>query len=142
MEDDQPQHGSLTHEGEMAWSLNTSDLLPVFEEGKSNGNPSVKLPRPRSPLIDAVAAHDKSKMRKVTERVRPQIGPQVDERDSLLQQIRTKSFNLKPAVVTRPSIQGPKTNLKVAAILEKANAIRQALAGSDEDDDADSWSDS
>lgn len=36
-----------------------------------------------------------------------------------------QSFNLKPAVVTRPSIQGPKTNLRVAAILEKANAIRQ-----------------
>lgn len=36
-----------------------------------------------------------------------------------------QSFNLKPAVVSRPSIQGPKTNLRVAAILEKANAIRQ-----------------
>lgn len=83
----------------------------------------------------------------------PQIAPKVDERDSLLEQIRTKvsacnfmliipfciqniilfknafrfsqSFNLKPAVTTRPSIQGPKTNLKFAAILEKANAIRQ-----------------
>lgn len=72
-----------------------------------------------------------------------------------------QSFNLKPATATRPSIQGPKTNLKVAAILEKANAIRQVLslslsllfrvnidgilmqacAGSDEDDDG-SWSDS
>ncbi|EXB74344.1 hypothetical protein L484_001553 [Morus notabilis] len=41
----------------------------------------------------------------------------------------TKSFNLKPAAATRPSIPGPtpKTNLKVAAILEKANAIRQLL---------------
>lgn len=68
-------------------------------------------------------------------------------------------------------MQGPKTNLRVAAILEKANAIRQvylstslrptracffliemeliwnllkqAFAGSDdEDDDSDSWSDS
>ena len=36
-----------------------------------------------------------------------------------------QSYNLKPAVVTRPSIQGPKTNLKVAAILEKAKTIRQ-----------------
>ncbi|KAI3472849.1 hypothetical protein Pfo_029978 [Paulownia fortunei] len=52
-----------------------------------------------------------------------------------------QSFNLKPAMALRPSIRGPNTNLKVAAILEKANAIRQALAGSDEDDD-DSWSDS
>lgn len=37
-----------------------------------------------------------------------------------------QSVSLKPAVATRPSIQtGPKTNLRVAAILEKANTIRQ-----------------
>lgn len=37
-----------------------------------------------------------------------------------------QSFNLRPAAVQRPPrIQGPKTNLRVAAILEKANAIRQ-----------------
>lgn len=80
-----------------------------------------------------------------------------------------QSFNLKPAMASRPSIRtrAPDTNLKVVAILEKANAIRQvslsfslqslsacfrlsllynengyllqAFAGSDEDDD-DSWS--
>ncbi|KAA8517488.1 hypothetical protein F0562_017781 [Nyssa sinensis] len=142
MEDEQPQHVFPTSEGETVWSSSTSTLLPAFEDGKQNGNWQLKLPRPRNPLIDAVAAHDKSKMRKVTERVFPQIGQKVDERDSLLEQIRTKSFNLKPALAARPSIQGPKTNLKVAAILEKANSIRQALAGSDEDDDVDSWSDS
>ncbi|KAI3473109.1 hypothetical protein Pfo_030401 [Paulownia fortunei] len=113
---------------------------PAEEDKVANGSRTVKLPRPRNPLIDEVAALDKSKLRKVTERVRPQI-QKVDERDSLLEQIRTKSFNLKPAMALRPSIRGPNTNLKVAAILEKANAIRQALAGSDEDDD-DSWSDS
>ncbi|KAL0344415.1 UNVERIFIED_CONTAM: protein SCAR2 [Sesamum radiatum] len=113
---------------------------PAEEDGVANGSRMVKLPRPRNPLVDDLAALDKSKLRKVTERVRPQI-QKVDERDSLLEQIRAKSFNLKPAVTTRPSIQGPKTNLKLAAILEKANAIRQALAGSDEDDE-DSWSDS
>ncbi|GFY95756.1 SCAR homolog 2 [Actinidia rufa] len=119
------------------------DNLPFApEDGEPNGNGKMKLPRPRNPLIDAVAAHDKNTLKKVTDRVRPQIGQELDERDSLLEQIRTKSFNLKPAVVTRPSIQGPKTNLKMAAILEKANAIRQAWAGSDEDDDADGWSDS
>ncbi|XP_057458236.1 protein SCAR2-like isoform X2 [Lotus japonicus] len=127
----------LPFEGEMVSSLDTSD----FDSERTNGKPKNKLPRPRSPLIDAVAAHDKSKLRRATERVMPQIAPKLDERDSLLEQIRTKSFNLKPAVATRPSIHGPKTNLRVAAILEKANAIRQALAGSDEDDD-DSWSDS
>ncbi|GFS38546.1 SCAR homolog 2 [Actinidia rufa] len=137
---------------------NVEDTVPIYpirllssedenlpfapEDGKPNGNGKMKLPRPRNPLIDAVAAHDKSMLKKVTDRVRPQIGQELDERDSLLEQIRTKSFNLKPAVVTRPSIQGPKTNLKMAAILEKANAIRQAWAGSDEDDDVDDWSDS
>ncbi|GLT66112.1 hypothetical protein SLA2020_385000 [Shorea laevis] len=155
--EEQPQHGLVTSEGEIvrtsnafplpglsipegAWSSKTFSLSQPAEVGKANGNPSVKMPRPRNPLIDAVAAHDKSKMRKVTERVLPQIAPKVDERNSLLEQIRSKSFNLRAAVVTRPSIRGPKTNLKVAAILEKANSIRQALAGSDEDEDA--WSDS
>ncbi|KAK4432235.1 protein SCAR2 [Sesamum alatum] len=121
-------------------TLESEVTPPAEEDGVANGSRTVKLPRPRNPLVDDLAALDKSKLRKVTERVRPQI-QKVDERDSLLEQIRAKSFNLKPAVTTRPSIQGPKTNLKLAAILEKANAIRQALAGSDEDDE-DNWSDS
>ncbi|KAL5550694.1 hypothetical protein UlMin_000870 [Ulmus minor] len=140
--DEQAHLGLLMPEGETAWSSsNSSTMMSDSETGKSDGNPVNKVPRPRNPLIDAVNAHGQSKLRKVAERVRPRIGPKADERDSLLEQIRTKSFNLKPATATRPSIQGPKTNLKVAAILEKANAIRQALAGSDEDDD-ENWSDS
>ncbi|GLT89355.1 hypothetical protein SLE2022_073400 [Rubroshorea leprosula] len=157
VEEQQPQHGLVPSEGEMVQtsnafaqhdlsipgvrSSNAVSLSQPAEVGKANGNPSVKTPRLQNPVIDGVAALDKSRLRKATERVLPQIAPKVDERDSLLEQIRTKSFNLKPAVVTRPSIQGPKTNLKVAAILEKANAIRQAFAGSDEGDE-DSWSDS
>ncbi|KAE8658645.1 Protein SCAR2 [Hibiscus syriacus] len=136
------EHDLSISEGEAAWPSNTLALVQAAEEGKSNVNPPVKLPRPRNPLIDAVAAHDKSKLRKVTEQNRPPILSKIDERDSLLEQIRTKSFNLKPAVVTRARVQGPKTNIRVAAILEKANAIRQALTGSDEDDDEDGWSDS
>ncbi|XP_042045814.1 protein SCAR4-like [Salvia splendens] len=110
------------------------------EDGAENGTQKVKFSRPRNPLVDDVSFLDKSKLRKVTERVRPEI-QKVEERDSLLEQIRTKSFNLKPAMASRPSIRtrAPDTNLKVVAILEKANAIRQAFAGSDEDDD-DSWS--
>ncbi|KAM2089035.1 hypothetical protein ACFX1T_033040 [Malus domestica] len=144
---EQPQHCLPTSEGEISWSYNNSAVMSDYEVGRSNGVPVTKLPRPRNPLIDAVAAHGQSKLRKVTERVRPQVEPEVDERDSLLQQIRTKSFNLKPAMVTRsstvtrPSIQGPARNLRVATILEKASAIRQACAGSDEDDDDDGWSD-
>ncbi|KAJ6331475.1 hypothetical protein OIU76_009954 [Salix suchowensis] len=140
--EEEPLHDFVTSQGIMMWQPTTLAMTPpTCEVGKPNGN---KIPRPRNPLIDAVAAHDKSKMRKVAERFQPQVGPKVEERDSLLEQIRTKSFTLKPATVTRPGtqgIQGPKTNLKVAAILEKANAIRQALTGSDEDD-SDNWSDS
>lgn len=142
MGDEQLEYPSQTSKEETEWLSYSDAIAPASVDGKLNGNPSVKLPRPRDPLIEAVASHDKRTLRKVTERARPQIGPKVDERDSLLEQIRAKSFNLKPAAVPRPSIQGPRTNLKVAAMLEKANAIRQALAGSDEDDDEDSWSDS
>ncbi|KAF8402544.1 hypothetical protein HHK36_010629 [Tetracentron sinense] len=141
-EDELPRHGSLTLEGESAWSSNPYALLLAVEDGNPNGNRHMKHPRPRDPLIEAVASHDKSTLRKVREQDQPLTRLKVDERDSLLEQIRAKSFNLKPAVVARPNIHGPQTNLKVAAILEKANAIRQALAGSDEDDDGDSWSDS
>ncbi|KAJ4969600.1 hypothetical protein NE237_002699 [Protea cynaroides] len=138
----EPAHNSLTLGGEMP--SNASISFSKAEVGVPNGKPPKKQPRPRDPLIEAVASHDRSTLRKATERVRPQIAVEKEERNSLLEQIRTKSFNLKPAVrpmlTTRPSIQGPRTNLKVAAILEKANAIRQATTGSDEDDD--SWSDS
>ncbi|KAG6697831.1 hypothetical protein I3842_09G220600 [Carya illinoinensis] len=134
VEAEQHQHALLTSDGE-------TPQVEGAEVGKPNGNLATKLSRPPKPLIDAVAAHDKSKLRKVAERVQPRIEQKIDERDSLLEQIRTKSFNLKPAVVTRPNMHGPRTNLKVAAILEKAKTIRQAFAGSDEDDDSDNWSD-
>lgn len=125
---------------EIFWPSSGSSLPPIDGE-RPNGIRPMKVQRSRTPLIDAVAAHDKSKLRKVSERARPLI-PKEEERDTLLEQIRAKSFNLKPAVQTRPSIQGPTTNLRVAAILEKANAIRQAFAGSDDDDGDDGWSDS
>ncbi|CAL0313076.1 unnamed protein product [Lupinus luteus] len=138
----QPNHSLLPPEGEMALSLEAPAQTPILDSEMASGK-NKPPPPPRNHLLDAF---DKSRLRKVTDRVRPQLAPKVDERDSLLEQIRTKSFNLKPAVTasTRRSIQGPRTNLTVAAMLEKANAIRQAFAGSDEDDDdddADSWSD-
>ncbi|XP_047337096.1 protein SCAR2-like isoform X2 [Impatiens glandulifera] len=135
MDDGKPQSVSSNSEDH---SMFAPQPEPAYV--KSNGGFQKKIPRPRNPLIDAVVALDKTKLRKVTERVRPPSGKKVDERDTFLEQIRTKSFNLKPTAVTRPSVQGPKTNLNVAAILEKANSIRQSLAGSDDDDD--DWSDS
>ncbi|CAJ1809458.1 unnamed protein product [Sphenostylis stenocarpa] len=135
---EQTNHNLPPSEGKMAFPQASERDTKMLD-----GKPKNKRPLPQDPIIDPVAALDKSRLRKVTERVMPPRAPKGDERDSLLEMIRTKSFNLRPAAVNRqPSIQGPKTNLRVAAILEKANAIRQALAGSDEDDDADSWSDS
>ncbi|XP_039115406.1 SCAR-like protein 1 [Dioscorea cayenensis subsp. rotundata] len=117
--------------------------FPAIEDEKPNGKLSSIRARPRDPLIEAVASHDKSTLRKVSEMVQPSTKPKEDDRNSLLDQIKNKSFNLKPTVVTKPSMKGPATNIKVAAILEKANAIRQAFVGSDDDDDdGDSWSDS
>ncbi|KAM7264956.1 hypothetical protein ACFE04_002639 [Oxalis oulophora] len=148
-----------TLEGLLARPSNKLALAPTFEVEKPNVNTVLKMPRPRSPLVDALAAHDKSTLRKVTghhrpqtddrdvlmeqfrkvtDRPRPQIEQKVNERDSLMEQIRAKNFTLKPAFVSKQSIQGPRTNLRVSAILEKANAIRQATAGSDEDED--DWS--
>lgn len=128
---------STTSQGE-AVSSTSNSLYPDLEDGTLNEKRPVKLQRPRTPLIDAVAAHDRSMLKKVEELPRPEV-QNVEDRDSLLQQIRTQTFKLKPAVVTRPSFQVPETNLKFAAILDKANAIRQAFAGSD--DEEDSWSD-
>ncbi|KAG2594954.1 SCAR-like protein 2 isoform X1 [Panicum virgatum] len=65
----------------------------------------------------------------------------LDEREELLQQIRSKTFNLRRtnAPKTDTSSQSA-ANSNVVAILEKANAIRQAVA-SDEGGDDDNWSD-
>ncbi|RCV40245.1 hypothetical protein SETIT_9G037400v2 [Setaria italica] len=99
---------------------------------------------PRNPLVDAVAAHDRSSMRKISELAPSADKPKPTERNLLLEQIRNKTFNLKPVAPSQPTaMRSPARantrNLKVAAIIEKANAIRQAV-GSD-DEDADSWSD-
>lgn len=64
MMNEQSQHDLPTTEQEVASSSNTSLLLSTSGVGLPNGNPPTsKLLRPRSPLIDAVAAHDKSKVR-------------------------------------------------------------------------------
>ncbi|KAI3824490.1 hypothetical protein L1987_05950 [Smallanthus sonchifolius] len=62
-----------------------------------------------------------------------------DEKEDFLQQIRTKSRNLRRISTAPPSTTaaGP-TSINVTAILEKASAIRQAVAS---DDGEDNWSD-
>ncbi|RZB96425.1 protein SCAR1-like isoform X1 [Glycine soja] len=69
------------------------------------------------------------------------MGKETDEREDFLYQIRTKAFNLRPTVTGKSNdTTGPTANVKVTAILEKANAIRQVVASDDGEDD-DNWSD-
>ncbi|KAK6124295.1 hypothetical protein DH2020_041952 [Rehmannia glutinosa] len=68
-------------------------------------------------------------------------GKNMDEKEDFLHQIRTKSFNLRPTVQAKPTVpSGGPSNVQVSAILEKANAIRQAVGSDDGDEDGD-WSD-
>lgn len=48
------EHAMPTSEEHLSW--------PTAEDSKLHGIRTMKLPRPRNPLIDAVAAHDKSKV--------------------------------------------------------------------------------
>ncbi|KAK4271696.1 hypothetical protein QN277_020348 [Acacia crassicarpa] len=62
--------------------------------------------------------------------------------DHILDKLRNKSFNKKHTETGKPNdITSPTTTDKVAAILEKANAIRQVISSDDGEDD-DSWSES
>eukprot|EP00256_Glycine_max_P058510 XP_014626653.1 protein SCAR2 [Glycine max] len=104
-------HSLLPSEGEMAFPLDTSSQTSKRDNTETpNGKPKNKRPLPQEdPVIDPVAALDKSRLRKVTERVMPPRAPKEDGRESLLEMIRSKSFNLRPAAVQRPPrIQGPK----------------------------------
>uniref|UniRef100_A0ACD5WWP5 Uncharacterized protein n=1 Tax=Avena sativa TaxID=4498 RepID=A0ACD5WWP5_AVESA len=99
--------------------------------------PSDPVPEPPRYLLLQVISHDRSMLRKAPTLVQP-LRKLSDEKNTMLEQIKNKSINLKPVVAKRPNVMGgPRTNLQVAAILERANAIRQAVA---DDDDEDSWS--
>ncbi|XP_074572133.1 uncharacterized protein LOC141828578 [Curcuma longa] len=137
-------HVSLSLEQKTSSIFHDSTTLTPESENPTRKAHSAII-RPNDPLIESIASHDKSKLHKVPDLIRASAMPNHEERGSFLEQIKNKSFSLKPtAVPTMKFKGGPPTNLKVIAILEKANAIRQACAGSDEDDDDgnDSWSDS
>eukprot|EP00249_Psilotum_nudum_P022838 c28655_g1_i1 orf=1070-4681(+) len=123
-------------------SLDVGSSASIIEVPASQDPPASKalasLGRKDS-LIEAITAQNRGLL-KVTDRNRsPRVKP-LDDRETLLQQIRTQSFSLRHTVVEKHEIPRPVSNINVAAILEKANAIRQAFAGSDEDSD-DDWSD-
>ncbi|CAD5166698.1 unnamed protein product [Musa acuminata subsp. malaccensis] len=131
-------HGSLSTEEKDSSSLHYL-TTPTTENEKPTNKLRLVISRPNDPLIEAIASHDKSKLRKAPQLIHSL--PKSDEKGSFLEQIRNKSFNLKPMVAPTVKFKGgPPTDVKVIAILEKANAIRQACAGSDDDDDEeDSW---
>uniref|UniRef100_A0A0E0KKQ1 WH2 domain-containing protein n=1 Tax=Oryza punctata TaxID=4537 RepID=A0A0E0KKQ1_ORYPU len=158
---DSSQEGGYLHAEQppvMGWTVRPQMLHPNYGisteesqfEPKVEDHLLIKKPVsirniPRNPLVDAVAAHDRSTMRKISELVPPTDKSKPNERNLLLEQIRNKTFNLKPvSSAKQPTIRTPPRastrNLKVAAIIEKANAIRQAV-GSD-DEDGDNWSES
>lgn len=65
----------------------------------------------------------------------------IDLREDFLNQIRTKSYSLRPTVKAKSTVLlGGPANGKVTAMLKMANAIRQAV-GSDDGGGDDIWSD-
>ncbi|MBA0695484.1 hypothetical protein Goari_002109 [Gossypium aridum] len=108
--------------------------------------------KPKSPsfnqqqIEDAIALKpekkvDEEKLNRQKEANQQISGQGVDEKEEFLHQIRSKSLNLRPTVSAKPSgTSGVPTNVSVITILQKANAIRQAV-GSDDGEDDDNWSD-
>ncbi|KAJ0977355.1 hypothetical protein J5N97_012829 [Dioscorea zingiberensis] len=113
-----------------------------FIDDKREQNATTPKPIPDSMANPDQNQHDNDhKMN--GQREANQVAPnkELDEKD-FLQQIRNKSFSLRRTVASKPSTGSqPTTNVNVAAILEKANAIRQAFVGSDDGGDDDNWSD-
>ncbi|WOL08233.1 SCAR-like protein 2 isoform X1 [Canna indica] len=109
-------------------------------------------PSQRSPCVVAAVSPNcdekKQDLQKVNWKKRVNhsvIHKEIDTREDLLHQIRNQSFNLRHTVKRAPR-EAPQstnniTNVKVATILQKANAIRQAFVGSDDGGDDDNWSD-
>ncbi|KAF3944465.1 hypothetical protein CMV_029070 [Castanea mollissima] len=91
-------------------------------------------------VVEQKSKQDQQKLNGQKEANQAMNGTEMDERGDFLQQIRSKSFNLRPTVTAKPNNMPGPTNVQVTAILEKANAIRQAV-GSDDGDDDDTWSD-
>ncbi|KAJ7968706.1 protein SCAR3-like isoform X2 [Quillaja saponaria] len=84
---------------------------------------------------------DLQKLNERKEAIQMANGEGMDEREDFLQQIRRRSFNLRRTATEKTNVTaGSSTNVNVTAILEKANAIRQAVASEDGEDD-DNWSD-
>ncbi|KMZ59419.1 hypothetical protein ZOSMA_68G00050 [Zostera marina] len=78
MQDGMHQHNHYIPDGEMFY-------VPYSVISEIN--------RPKNPLIEAVASHDRSTLRKVSEMNLPKVKSKLEENDTLLEQIRNQSFN-------------------------------------------------
>ncbi|XP_023000931.1 protein SCAR3-like isoform X2 [Cucurbita maxima] len=115
-------------DGQKDTSAHSKQVEPVCSQQAPNANKSNG--KPKQVIVDGQKELNHIGNDKV-----------MDSREDFLQQIRAKSFNLRRTVTEKPCTQtGPATHIKVTAILEKANSIRQAV-GSDNGEDDDSWSD-
>ncbi|KAK7359216.1 hypothetical protein VNO77_01167 [Canavalia gladiata] len=116
--------------------LSEVEQIQINHEGhESYDNIIHKLKNKPSPRLDG------QKLNGHREANQLRMGKETDEREDFLYQIRTKAFNLRPTVTGKSNdTTGPAANVKVTAILEKANAIRQVVASDDGEDD-DNWSD-
>ncbi|RZR92056.1 hypothetical protein BHM03_00020283 [Ensete ventricosum] len=132
--------GSVVPQPNLVYSLegNQSTLfgfVPTTEDDWFSIKPCSIRNRPRNPLIEAVAAHDRSTLRKVPELARPLSESKADKKDPLLEsnilQLRKVSEIVKPS-------NKPKANERDALLEQIRN---KAIAGSDEEDGGDSWSD-
>ncbi|GBG91335.1 hypothetical protein CBR_g52221 [Chara braunii] len=98
----------------------------------------------RDAILEEIVQHNRSMLRRVPSAASTTPSKPQSERDSLLEQIRTQAYSLRQTPVReRPPVK-QEIDINVAAIFEKANAIRQALAGSDDDEsesDTVSWND-
>ncbi|KAG7019579.1 Protein SCAR3 [Cucurbita argyrosperma subsp. argyrosperma] len=113
-------------DGQKDLSAHSKQVEPVCSQQAPNANKS-NGKKPKQVIVDGQKELNHIGNDKV-----------MDSREDFLQQIRAKSFNLRRTVTEKPSTQtGPATHIKVTAILEKANSIRQAVGS----DNGDSWSD-
>ncbi|KAI9085510.1 hypothetical protein K1719_032577 [Acacia pycnantha] len=96
------------------------------DDHKSDGNISQKLTFHRFTysLVQCILQIDQKKLNGKKEARQVVMGKELADKDDFLHQIRTKSFNLRPTVTGKPNANtSPPKNVKVTAILEKANAI-------------------
>ncbi|KAJ7568790.1 hypothetical protein O6H91_01G048500 [Diphasiastrum complanatum] len=138
------------------WNSTQTLQTPLVETSRPLPAPPIPPPLPPPPihfppsplfldqrsdhLIESISMYDRNKLRKVHTETPSRL---MDERDILLEQIRTRSFSLRRTKVDKfGTLPRSKEEINVVAILEKANAIRQAFMGSDEEDEDENWNES